>query len=275
MRLLGVEAHDVQIVAIADVEGEPARRRPADRRADRCCSRSPSLHAARIAFHGERRTRAPAPAPSRPASRRSRAKQIGAAAADEQHARVCVQRVLRGTPASMILSGRGDVEHEHVARVDVGERQAEHVRVRSGVARLDDQQVAIADACRRAARASGSARVFDVRQQRRRRDARTATASTPEQTTPAIAASAPSSAAARAGDRAPPPPRRSARPAGSPARNRRVHPEVLRHDPNLVEEEQRRTRDSTMRSAGSRQNARAPDEHDTDQRRDQRRRGRR
>ena len=63
----------------------------------------------------------------------------------------------------------GRLEHEDVARIDVGERQTEHVSIRSGVSRFDQHEVAIADLPRKGLERRNEARVFDVRHDGRRR----------------------------------------------------------------------------------------------------------
>src|SRR5690606_33263695 len=59
-------------------------------------------------------------------------------------------------------------EHEHVARVDVGEWHRQHMQVGTGIATLDDEEIAIADAAGELLEVRDQAGVLDMAAYRRR-----------------------------------------------------------------------------------------------------------
>ena len=93
--------------------------------------------------------------------------QVGAAAADEQDSVVARTRVLEKR-VELRLVRFGGFEHQRVARIDVGEWQPEHVGVRSGVSRFDEDEIAVAELPGQRLERGNDARVFDVRHHRRR-----------------------------------------------------------------------------------------------------------
>ena len=127
-------------------------------------------------------------------------------------------------------------------RVDVGQRRREDVRVGAGVTRFDDGQIAIAHLAGELLEVRNDARVLDMVRDRRR-GGRVLLAEPQQEHEPGDRPRQPPAAQA-ARDRAERGERDEDERAGQDdGQHATLHPEVLGHDANLVEEHQRECRE--------------------------------